>query len=379
MKNHKVLFCGDFSPNTNSDEYEANNAFLSSIKNYVSEHNQAFVNLEGPFTDSSKIITKNGPNLKICNHFIDPLVSAGFNLFGLANNHIMDYGKTGLQDTIELLNSKNLSYVGAGYDLREAQRIHFHEHDGITIAIIALAEKEFSIAGSSSPGVAPLDVCQNYYQIQKAKQLADIVIVTMHAGNEHFPFPRPNLRSLCHLYIDMGVDLIVNHHTHVPSAYEVYKDKKIYYGLGNFIFNMPDQIKSWYEGYMLSIDIKKGINSEVLLLSEIIPYEQNIGGKEINILKGSKKAEFLNRIEGLRASIEDSTYLREWDDFCESKKNQYFLATFFPYSFKGVGLLERLFSISKLLLNKKTIPVKLNMLECDSHLDVLINILKREK
>lgn len=379
MKKYKLLFCGDFAPNTNSNEYKADNEFLSSIKGYVSQHNQAFVNIEAPFTDSVQKINKNGPNLKISRDFLEPLVSAGFNIFGLANNHIMDYGKTGLQDTLELLKSRGLSYVGAGYNLKEALRVHYHEVDGITVAIIAIAEREFSIADNSTSGVAPLDACQNYYQIQDAKKQADVVIVTMHAGNENFPFPRPNLRKLCQLYIDMGVDLIVNHHTHVPAAYEVYKNKKIYYGLGNFIFNIPGKRKTWYEGYMVSIDIEKYSAKKITLNSEIVPYKQNSGGKEIDLLTGLSRVSFLEKIETFRISMEEDSYLKKWDEFCESKKNQYFLATFFPYSFRGIRLVERLFLISKFILNKKTIPVKLNMLECESHLDVLVNLLKKGK
>ena len=292
----------------------------------------------------------------------------------------MDYGESGLDDTIKLLKSYNIDFTGAGENLNEASKIYYFEKNGIKVSIIAIAEKEFSIASLKEPGVAPLDMCHNYYQIKEAKENSDVLIVTMHAGNEHFPLPRPNLRKLCRLYIDLGVDLIINHHTHIPSAYEEYKNKKIYYGMGNFIFNLPGKSDSWNEGYMVSIDVHTENNGEFTLSSNIIPYKQSINLNGIEVLSGSKKLEFLDKLNEINSLLlSDALYEKNWLDFCESKRRQYFLATFFPFSFKGIGMLEKVFKISKFIMNKKTFTVKLNMLECDSHNEVLISLLRKGK
>ncbi|WP_299493847.1 CapA family protein [uncultured Shewanella sp.] len=380
MKKYEMIFCGDFAPNINSNEYTPNTNFLGDVASMISKYDQAFINLEAPFTDSIKMIEKNGPNLKIDKDFINPLIAAGFNIFGLANNHIMDFGWDGLKDTIELCNKNNISYVGAGANLNEALKVHYNESNGLIVATIAVAEREFSIATDNTPGVAPLDFYDNFYQINEARKKADVVIVTMHAGNEHFSLPRPNLRKMCQLYIDIGADIIINHHSHTPAAYEVYRDKKIYYGLGNFIFNMPEKNKDWYEGYMVSVEIIKEFNGDLSLNSKIIPYEQGVDGIPISLLEKVKLDKFLYRIESLNSILEnEEAYLKEWSYFCESKRNQYILSTFFPYTFRGIGVLEKIFSLSKLILNKKTIPVKLNMLECQSHHEVLVSILKKGK
>ncbi len=380
MQKYKMIFCGDFVPNSQNSEYHPEVNFLSDIENLISSHNQAFVNVEAPFTNSSEAIIKNGPNLKIDPKFINSLASAGFNLFGLANNHIMDFGWNGLKDTIDLCTDNSISYIGAGANLSESQKIHYDESDGIVVATIAIAEREFSIATDETPGVAPLDISDNYYQINEAKKNADVVIVTMHAGNEHFPLPRPNLRKICQLYIDMGADVIINHHSHIPAAYEEYKNKKIYYGLGNFIFNIPNKSKSWYEGYMVSLNIEKNERGNIEINSNIIPYEQGLSNSPISLLKGKALLNFENGIKELNCILKDKKkYTNEWNSFCESKRGQYILASFFPYTFRGLGVLEKLFSLSRLLLNKRTIPVKLNMLECQSHHEVLINLLKKGK
>jgi len=284
MSSVELLFCGDFAPNTNIDEYKPNDSFLFSIKDLISSHDLAFLNVEAPFTTEKNKLEKNGPNLKISKSFLDPLLASGFNLFGLANNHIMDYGQQGLYDTLELFKENHVDYVGAGESLNEASEVYYFEKGNVKIAVIAVAEREFSIASLNEGGVAPLDICHNYYQITKAKEKADVVIVTMHAGNEHFPLPRPNLRKLCHLYIDLGVDLIVNHHTHVSSAYEEYKGKKIYYGIGNFIFNLPNKSKAWNEGYMVTVNVKTIENKELTLTSKIIPFKQSTVTNGVEIL-----------------------------------------------------------------------------------------------
>lgn len=378
MQQCKMIFCGDFAPNTQSNEYDSNTNLLAELKDIISEHDQAFVNIEVPLTNANKTSIKNGPNLKADPSFILPLTSVGFNLFGLANNHIMDFGWEGLRDTINLCKNNNISYVGAGSNLKESKAVHYNEMDGIVVATIAVAEREFSIATNKTPGVAPLDVTENYYQIKEAKDSADVVVVTMHAGNEHFPLPRPNLRKMCQLYIDMGADIIINHHSHIPSAYEKYKNKYIYYGLGNFLFNISNKNKSWYEGYMISLTIRK--NENIQLESELIPYEQGQGERPVSLLKGTKLVAFKRNITELNDILNDEeAYNNKWNSFCLSRKNQYLLASFFPYTFRGIGVLEKAFSLSNLILNKRTIPVKLNMIECQSHREVLINLLKNGK
>ena len=65
MSNAKLLFCGDFAPNTSSNDFKPNDDFLSSVKEFINSHELAFLNIEAPFTDEINKIEKNGPNLKI--------------------------------------------------------------------------------------------------------------------------------------------------------------------------------------------------------------------------------------------------------------------------------------------------------------------------
>lgn len=110
------------------------------------------------------------------------------------------------------------------------------------------------------PGSAPIDLVDNYQQITAAKKLADVVIVTIHGGNEYFPYPRPGLRKMCRHFIDLGVDAVICHHPHVPGAYEVYEGKPIYYSIGNLVFDQNLPKPGWEEGYFveLKFDVLNG-------------------------------------------------------------------------------------------------------------------------
>src|SRR5699024_6850639 len=152
-----------------------------------------------------------------------------------------------------LCNANNLSTVGAGLTLEDAQKPLIVERKGVKIAVIAIAEFEFNQSENGGPGSAPIDLIDNYVQIKKAQEDADIVIVTIHGGNEYFPYPRPGLRKLCRHFIDLGVAAVVCHHPHVPGAYEVYNDSPIFYSIGNFIFDHSNPPEGWNEGYMVEM------------------------------------------------------------------------------------------------------------------------------
>src|SRR5690606_40097485 len=108
-------------------------------------------------------------------------------------------------------------------DIAKAQQPFIQDVKGVKIAIIALAEHEFNQSEDGGAGSAPIDPIENYQQIIQAKAQADVVIVTLHGGNEYFPYTRPGLRKICKHYIDLGADAVICHHLLVPGAYEYYE------------------------------------------------------------------------------------------------------------------------------------------------------------
>lgn len=199
---------------------------------------------------------------------------AGFTVVSCAGNHCMDYGATGLRDTIDVLAAAGLNPVGVGENISTARRAVVAESNGVRIAFLAYS----SIlpmnyhADTHRAGCAPLRAWTSYEQVEHdqpgtparvhsfanredlvsmaadiaaARAQADHVIVSLHWGI-HFVAGElaAYQRECAHAAIDAGASLIVGHHPHVLKAIEVYRGKPILYSLGNFALDPPTAFAS---------------------------------------------------------------------------------------------------------------------------------------
>lgn len=380
MKTLKIIFCGDFAPVYRNEELILNNSkkIFSSINPEIMAADISFVNLECPLTLYSKKDLKRGPNLRAHPKCIIPLKEIGFNAIGLANNHIKDYGTQGVLDTIQLCEKHCIKACGAGKNIKEAQKPLYITKKGITLAIIAIAEQEFCIASENNAGAAPLDPIVNYYQILEAKKHADLVFITIHGGNEYFPFPRPGLRKICHFFIDLGVDAIICHHPHVPGPFEFYKNKPIVYSLGNFLFDHKSPSHpDWEKGFMVSMDYNP--TSLTLEKFSIIPYSQSYHHPGIKRLEGKEKQQFLTRITKMEEKLGNNfEYSKEWQNFCQHQANRYLGYESLPFTPKINGKLGELCNIFNFSGFKTKYLLQQNLIECESHRELLLQILKKK-
>jgi len=154
-------------------------------------------------------------------------------IFCLANNHIMDFGDMGLQQTLLDCRKRQIATVGAGKNLQEARTPVILEKEGIRIGVLARCESQFGIATTTRSGVAPLDATI-YASIRDLKSQVDIVIVSVHGAAEMCPWPSPPWQDLLRSFIDAGATIVHGHHAHIPQGFEEYKSGLIFYGLGNF-------------------------------------------------------------------------------------------------------------------------------------------------
>jgi hypothetical protein len=159
----------------------------------------------------------------------------------LANNHVMDFGEAGFQDTIIALDECGIGYFGAG-DWPSACRnpLILDTHGG-RVAVMGYACPSTSpiLARGFAVGAAPLDVVSVEEDIRRARgRGAACVVVCLHWGAEEVWLPSPRDVVVARRIIDAGADLIVGHHAHRVQPYETYRGKYIFYGLGNCV--MPD-------------------------------------------------------------------------------------------------------------------------------------------
>lgn len=366
----KILVAGDFCPRNRVERLIDGAQFeylLGETRSVISNSDYSFVNLECPVIndDCVKPIEKVGPNLKCSSKGLEAVKWAGFNCVTLANNHILDFGDGGISNTLELCKSVNISTVGAGNNLAEASNILYENVKGEVLAIINCCEHEFSVATESESGSNPLNPIQQYNAIQDARKTADVVIVIVHGGHEHFQLPSPRMMETYRFFIEAGADAVVNHHQHCYSGYEYYKGKPIVYGLGNYLFDItPVRIDSiWNYGYMVSIDF----SSENPQLT-IHPYKQCAEEPKIELLPSDAFNEKLKELNEIISNPEElNRAIGVYYDSClESYSN-----IFEPfYNRIYIGAKHRGWLPS--FISKKRRLAASNFINCESHRDKLL-------
>jgi len=193
----KILIGGDTCPiGRNQSLFESGDAhaLLNDLMPEFEQADLSIVNLECPLIREESPIEKVGPNLGVPEACVKGLKEMGIDIVGLANNHIMDHGAEGLRNTISVCRDARLGTVGAGENLSEAADIFIQNTNGIRIGVMALAEHEFSIATKNTPGANPLDLIEYVRSVRRHQDEYDYLIVLLHGGKEHYPYPSPVLQ-----------------------------------------------------------------------------------------------------------------------------------------------------------------------------------------
>ena len=184
------------------------------------------------------------------------LKAAGVTAVGLANNHTMDQGSKGLEETLATLGKAGIALGGAGMQLEAAEKPLLWlvplGKQTVPVAIFFGFEyrrnydEQFDFyAGTKTPGVLTLDPVRlkNRIRSLRAKTPGLTVIVFPHWGRNYDWKTEAQTRSAREL-VDAGADLVVGHGAHQLQEIELYKGKWILYGLGNFVFHSPGRYSS---------------------------------------------------------------------------------------------------------------------------------------
>jgi hypothetical protein len=371
--NPSILVTGDFCPVNRTGNMILDNkadSLLNDFLPFVRNAGLAITNLECPLTDRGLTISKIGPLLRAPSDAAKTLSGWGFGLVTLANNHIMDFGLSGLTSTINACIENGIGYVGAGINYNEARKIFFTRVGDYKLAILNISENEFSTTHGNYPGSNPMEAIENYHDIVCARTAADFVLVIVHGGHEMYNLPSVRIKNNFHFYAEAGADAIIQHHAHCYSGYEIFKGVPIFYGLGNFIFDIPSRSNSiWNYGF--AVEITPGSVS----LFQIIPYEQCNGEAGVRLLAEEQKQDFFNKFADLNSIIEKDDKLNlEFEKHCKKVKNMYdsFLE---PHSVKLLHYLRNR-RIFPSFLSKRKRTLYLNLFRCESHREIIINLLE---
>lgn len=373
----KILIAGDFCQGYRVDTLVKERRYgelFDEVKPIIESADYSIVNFEFSVVldkDAAHPIPKCGPNLEGTIEAIDAVKYAGFKCCTLANNHILDQGEQCCLDTKNELEKAGIDTVGVGSNLSEAGEVFYKEIDGETLAIINCCEHEFSIATETSAGANPLNPVRQYYAIQEAKKKADYVLVIVHGGHEHYQLPSLRMQETYRFFIDAGADAVVNHHQHCYSGYDVYYDKPIFYGLGNFCFDESGSRNSiWNEGYMVVLSFGQHLK----IGYELIPYTQCNEKPSVELMKD--RTTFDKSIERLNVIIQDTKELKKQVDAYYSSTATSMLLMHQPYENRILNKLYRMHLLPSLVFKKRFLML-LNYIDCESHHDKHVFALKQ--
>lgn len=240
-----LLFTGDVL----LSDYVLNNYQSSGIDGVLSAELQdelrnadiTVINNEFPFSTRGTQAPDKQFTFRVNPDRVSVLTDMGVDIAGLANNHVLDYGSDALLDTFDTLDRAGIDYMGAGNDLSRASALITKEAGGKTFGFLA-ASRVIPVVSwdvqNSSPGVfTTYDPTQLIAAIEAARDRCDYLTVFVHWGIERDEYPQDYQISMAEQYIDAGADLVIGSHPHVLQGIAYYKDKPVFYSLGNFIFN----------------------------------------------------------------------------------------------------------------------------------------------
>lgn len=370
----KVLIGGDIYLGASSEKLSIENPreLFGELSDLFEQADVSLANLECPLTDSEVAIVKTGPNIKAGKECITAINYLNVDLVTLANNHIMDFGIKGLQDTLAVCEENQIHTVGAGMTERASAKPYIKKVEGQTVAIVNFAENEWASANADQGGANPMDVIENVRQIQSAKADADHVIVIVHGGHEHYEYPSPRMVSQYRFYVEQGASAIVGHHAHCVSGYEVYKDAPIFYNIGNLLFDSSTKDPKWFEGMLVELDINHKIGFK------LIPYYQSKQGNSgVHLMQGGGEKQFYQKLEKLSEAIHNGVLERKWSELIHK---EFFIRRrqLLSKTSKFYRLLGKLKMIEP-FLNKRQIRLMLNLTRCEAHRDVSVGVLEMAK
>ena len=208
----------DTSLNAYYENYGAD-YFMANVKSIFSKDDLTIANFEGTLTESTEREDKQFA-FKAPASYANILTAGSVEAVNTANNHSHDYGEESFNDTLKALDTANILHFG--YDETAVTEVK-----GVKVGLVGIYELNDHLGREE----------QLKQNIAKVKQDgAQLIVVIFHWGNEKEEVPDENQKTLGHLAIDEGADLVCGHHPHVLQGIEEYKGKKIVYSLGNFCF-----------------------------------------------------------------------------------------------------------------------------------------------
>ncbi len=254
-QNIKILFVGDIMLDRGVAWYADKNGkdkIFAGVKDLFDKYDLVVGNLEGTITSNQSVARKNNGILRFTfdPSYSETLREVGFQILNLANNHALDFGLEGYNQTIENLDKVKIKYFGSPKNDKNLS--------------LQIKEKNKSICFVGYHDLFTYDERSVVDEIFILNNKCDFLIVFSHWGDEYKTKSNLRQQNLAHRFIDMGADLVIGTHPHVIQEFEDYKGKRIYYSLGNFVFDQDFSYNTMH-GNAVGLEITdKKTNFEII-------------------------------------------------------------------------------------------------------------------
>ncbi len=256
-----LVFTGDIGFDKYMDgKWNDEELIAEDVLAFLHSGDHVIANVEGALVRQQKQDDQEG--VKQLVHAMDPdatkvLRRMHADIWNLCNNHILDVGEDGVRKTLEEAEKFGAQTVGVGMDLNQARKIlYFPEAGGIGMFAVGF-RTGCKPAGEAKAGTLLWNemelIEENIREIKKKCRWCCLIV---HGGEEFTALPSPYVRERYHRFLEMGADMIVAHHPHVPMNYETVGEKVIFYSLGNFIFDTDYQRAQYHtdEGILVKLN-----------------------------------------------------------------------------------------------------------------------------
>lgn len=377
-----ILIGGDLVPTaSNEKEFQDGSVPLLADKNLwdiITSAGYRIFNLETPITDVKNPIAKEGPKFIAKSSTMEGIKALKTDLVALANNHILDQGEQGLNDTINSLNQYGIAYVGAGCNLFEACKPYIIEKEGLRIGVYACVEHEYTIAAEQKAGANPFEPLDSLDHITELSKCCDYTLVLYHGGKEFYRYPSPYLQKVCKRMIEKGANAVVCQHSHCIGCQENYMGGVILYGQGNFLFDREERANR--EFYQTGLLIKLSFHETIEL--SYIPIIKN--GKGVCLAEKEDTNKILKDFYRRSEEIMEIGFVeKKYHEFALQQGSRYLLRfskigdllSAIDMKFLKGKILDR--SLGRLFTARQKRNIE-NTMQCETHRELLLTYLQLE-
>lgn len=242
----KIVFTGDVELSeyvqSNYSQKGIDGVCAPEIQQLMQNSTITMINNEFCFSERGQKAPDKQYTFRVNPGYVSLLTDLGVDIAGLANNHVLDYGKDALADTFTTLSGAGIDYTGAGTSLEDASKLIVKtDAKGRTYGFLAASHVipvgSWNVLNSQPGEFCFYDETDLLNAITAARSQVDYLFVMVHWGVEHTTELTDYQPNDGHKFIDAGADAVIGMHSHCLQPVEIYNGKPIFYSLGNFIFN----------------------------------------------------------------------------------------------------------------------------------------------